>query len=431
MAVVQIPNLPAAVTVTGAEELEAVQAGVSVRLTASQIAGLNPGPTGPTGIGATGPTGPTGSTGPTGPTGAPSSVPGPQGPTGATGATGAASTVPGPTGPTGLVGATGPTGATGPSGIGGPTGPTGGTGGVGPTGATGATGPGGEIGPTGPAGTAAAAGVAYNLQFNNGANQMGASDGLQSDGVSEITLGVNGIAEGAVTFEGATAGYVTVKPPASVTNWSLTLPASGGTSGWVLTTDGAGVTTWTNPTSLSVDLDVGGTAITSGTSGRVLYDNGGVLGEYTVTGTAGSVVLSTSPTITTPVISGSDRQIVSSSVASAYRNWGDGVTTFASLGGYYESSSAGRLEFYTLNSGVLTETLRITSTGNIYNPIAASTTMTNGFFYIPSAAGAPTGIPTAISGTVPMYYDATNNYFYVYNGAWKRVSFADNFLTQE
>ena len=48
-----------------------------------------------------------------------------------------------------------------------------------------------------------------------------------------------------------------------------------------------------------------------------------------------------------------------------------------------------------------------------------------------AAAGAPTGVPTAISGTVPMYYDATNNYLYVYNGAWKRVSFADNFLTQE
>jgi hypothetical protein len=36
-----------------------------------------------------------------------------------------------------------------------------------------------------------------------------------------------------------------------------------------------------------------------------------------------------------------------------------------------------------------------------------------------------------VSGYSPMYYDATNNYLYVYNGAWKRVSFADNFLTQE
>ena len=57
---IQIPNLPAATSLTGGEQLEAVQSGTSVRVSASQIAGLNPGPTGPTGsIGATGPTGPT------------------------------------------------------------------------------------------------------------------------------------------------------------------------------------------------------------------------------------------------------------------------------------------------------------------------------------------------------------------------------------
>ena len=67
------------------------------------------------------------------------------------------------------------------------------------------------------------------------------------------------------------------------------------------------------------------------------------------------------------------------------------------------------------------ERLRITSAGNIHTP-AGATTMTNGFFYIPAAAGVPTGVPTAITGTVPMYYDTTNNKFYVYNGAWKSVT---------
>lgn len=69
----------------------------------------------------------------------------------------------------------------------------------------------------------------------------------------------------------------------------------------------------------------------------------------------------------------------------------------------------------------VTERLRITSAGNIHTP-AGATTMTNGFFYIPAAAGVPTGVPTAITGTVPMYYDTTNNKFYVYNGAWKSVT---------
>lgn len=67
-----------------------------------------------------------------------------------------------------------------------------------------------------------------------------------------------------------------------------------------------------------------------------------------------------------------------------------------------------------------TERMRVTSTGNIHGT-SGTTAMTDGFFYIPSAAGAPSGVPTAIAGRVPMYYDSTNNNFYVYNGAWKKV----------
>lgn len=66
------------------------------------------------------------------------------------------------------------------------------------------------------------------------------------------------------------------------------------------------------------------------------------------------------------------------------------------------------------------ERLRVTSVGNVYTA-SGTTGMTNGFFYIPAAAGAPTGVPTAVAGRVPMYYDTTNNKFYVYNGAWKSV----------
>lgn len=87
---------------------------------------------------------------------------------------------------------------------------------------------------------------------------------------------------------------------------------------------------------------------------------------------------------------------------------------------------AGYMSLYTSDNTTrnLVERYRITDLGNMYPVMASSTTMTNGFFYIPGAAGVPSGTPTAISGKVPMYYDTTNNKFYIYNGAWKNVALA-------
>lgn len=85
----------------------------------------------------------------------------------------------------------------------------------------------------------------------------------------------------------------------------------------------------------------------------------------------------------------------------------------------------GRLVFSTTLDGAASPTSRmvIDNGGNVY-PTSGTTAMTSGFFYIPAAAGAPSGVPTAISGRVPMYYDTTNNNFYIYNGAWKKVLLA-------
>jgi len=60
-------------------------------------------------------------------------------------------------------------------------------------------------------------------------------------------------------------------------------------------------------------------------------------------------------------------------------------------------------------------------------PSAGATTMTEGFVWIPSAAGAPTGTPaTTNAGIAPMYFDHTNNKLYVYNStgtpAWIAIN---------
>lgn len=55
---------------------------------------------------------------------------------------------------------------------------------------------------------------------------------------------------------------------------------------------------------------------------------------------------------------------------------------------------------------------------------ALATTATDGFAYIPTCAGVPTGTPTAKTGKVPLVYDTTNDALYIYNGSWKSAAFA-------
>lgn len=51
-----------------------------------------------------------------------------------------------------------------------------------------------------------------------------------------------------------------------------------------------------------------------------------------------------------------------------------------------------------------------------------ATTATDGFLYIPTCAGVPTGVPTEYTGFAAAVIDRTNNRFYFYsNGAWRNA----------
>ena len=63
-----------------------------------------------------------------------------------------------------------------------------------------------------------------------------------------------------------------------------------------LTTDGTN-TSWASPVAAAASVTIGTTTVISGTSGYILYNNAGSLGNLATTGT-GSVVLSASPTLT-------------------------------------------------------------------------------------------------------------------------------------
>lgn len=55
---------------------------------------------------------------------------------------------------------------------------------------------------------------------------------------------------------------------------------------------------------------------------------------------------------------------------------------------------------------------------------ALATTATDGFLYVPTSAGAPTGVPTANTGKVANEFDTTNNTIEYYNSGWKGVAVA-------
>lgn len=102
-------------------------------------------------------------------------------------------------------------------------------------------------------------------------------------------------------------------------------------------------------------LTVGTTAITSGTNTRILYNNAGVVGEYLVTGTGTTAVLSTSPTfttdITTPLIIGG------TGVGS--------VIQYKGTSGVGTSSTIAH-QFLVGNNGAL-NSLRLKNDGSVYN----------------------------------------------------------------
>jgi hypothetical protein len=64
----------------------------------------------------------------------------------------------------------------------------------------------------------------------------------------------------------------------------------------------------------------------------------------------------------------------------------------------------------------------IDSNGDIW-PKQGQTSMEDGFLYISAAAGAPTGTPSARTGTAAMYFDNNADELYVHNGtAWIRFT---------
>jgi hypothetical protein len=58
--------------------------------------------------------------------------------------------------------------------------------------------------------------------------------------------------------------------------------------------------------------------------------------------------------------------------------------------------------------------------GMVVGTAALATTATDGFLYVPTCAGTPTGTPSSFTGTAPIVINTTNNKLYFYSGgAWR------------
>src|SRR3990167_472982 len=94
----------------------------------------------------------------------------------------------------------------------------------------------------------------------------------------------------------------------------------------------------------------------------------------------------------------------------------DGTDAFLYIGSARASGT------FNLIASAGSNAFSVTSVANVVVGSAAiATTATNGFLYIPSCAGTPTGTPTTITGSLPLVIDSTNNKLYFYSGSWRDV----------
>lgn len=65
----------------------------------------------------------------------------------------------------------------------------------------------------------------------------------------------------------------------------------------------------------------------------------------------------------------------------------------------------------------------------VHAKAALATTATDGFIYVPTSAGTPSGTPTAYTGTNAIEIDTTNEILYYYNSSWKTIPSATSTST--
>lgn len=223
---------------------------------------------------------------------------------------------------------------------------------------------------------------------------------------------------------GVTGGFISMS---STSNSVGDLTVTNLTASKPVFTDGSKLLT----SSGTVGVGNGGTGSTSFSSGSVIFSNGTILTENTkLSWDNTNATLNIDDNAATLGLSVSKNSVGTS--INLYRS-GGGLSPEISCSGsqlFITTATASQsILFRTGGARDATTTncdFVIDGAGNcvIGRQSALSTSATDGFLYIPTCAGAPSGTPTLATGKKALVYDTTNNKFYIYNGAWKSVTLA-------
>jgi len=231
-----------------------------------------------------------------------------------------------------------------------------------------------------------AAGVDKNVQFNDAGSMAGNAAFNFDKTTASLELGVASTTSATLKlYNSASANAISIASGNNASSWTMTLPTGPGTNGYVLSTDGSGNTSWVLG---GGGVTINTTTITGGTSGRVLYDNAGTVGEKAVTGT-GDVVLATSPTLITPAL-GTPSSGNLSSCTNIPVNQATGTLPVANGGTGLTAGTSGGVLYYSA-AGTLASSAALA---------ASSLVIGGGAGVAPATTTTGTGVVTAIGNAV-------------------------------